>query len=237
MITLYQFEISPFCDKVRRALTYKGIGFEIREMLFSQRDENLKVSPTHKFPVIEHGGERIVDSTEIAYWLDEQFPEPRLIPRDPVQRARMHIYEDWADESLFPYDLAMRVLWDHNVPLLIDDIFKYETPELQKLFADTVPPAARQQLIADGLGRKDRGSILRDVRRHFEALNALVEAGEWLLGEEFSYADIAVRAMTYVMNRAKEGEEMLGEYPAIRDWERRIDELTLPDGGAGSERS
>jgi glutathione S-transferase len=237
VITLYQFEISPFCDKVRRALVYKGIRFEIREMLFSQRDENLKVSPTHKFPVIERDGERVVDSTEIAYWLDDQFPEPRLIPRDPLQRARMHIYEDWADESLFPYDLAMRVLWEHNVPLLIEDIFRYETPELQKLFADTVPPAARQQLIADGLGRKDRDSILREVQRHFEALNALLGAGEWLLGEEFSYADIAVRAMTYVMNRAKEGEEMLGAYPAIRDWERRVDELTVPKGAARSVRS
>jgi glutathione S-transferase len=70
------------------------------------------------------------------------------------------------------------------------------------------------------------------VRRHFEALNVLVEAGEWLLGVEFSYADIGVRAMTYVMNRAQEGEEMLGEYAAIRSWELRVDERTLPGGHA-----
>ena len=60
MITLYQFEISPFCDKIRRAMTFKGLDFEIKEMLFSEQVENLAVSPTHKFPVIDCDGERVV---------------------------------------------------------------------------------------------------------------------------------------------------------------------------------
>ena len=199
MITLYQFEISPYCDKVRRALTYKGIEFQRQEMLFSQPEANRKVSPTHKFPVIEHD----------------------------VQRACMHIYEDWADESLFTYDLAMRGLWEHNIPLLVDDIFKYETPELQKTFAENIPGQIRAQLAAQGIGRKDSEAILRDVRRHVAAVNALVEHEDWLLGREFSYADIAVRAMSYVIDRAKEGAEMLSACPAIRDWEARVDSLTL----------
>ena len=227
MITLYQFEISPFCDKTRRALTYKGLDFEIKEMLFSQEAENLKVSPTHKFPVIDCDGERVVDSTDIAYFLEEKYPEPPLLPADPVARAHMHIIEDWADESLFPYDLAMRGLWAHNVPLLIDDIFKYETPELQKMFAETVPEGIRQQLTAAGLGRKDKTTLLNDVRRHIEAVNALLEANSWLVGEHLSYADIAVAAMFFVINRAEEGAVMLDEYPTIRAWQGRVDEVTL----------
>jgi glutathione S-transferase len=228
VIILYQFEISPYCDKVRRAMTFKGIEFEVREMLFSRREENLRVSPTHKFPVIEDEGRRIVDSTDIAYYLDERFPEPALIPRDPVERARMHILEDWADESLFTYDLAMRGLWEHNVPLLIEDVFRYETPELREEFAKTVPEGVRQQLIAQGIGRKDRDSILRDVGRHIEAIDALVRSEAWLVGHALSYADIAVRAMSYVINRAREGEELLERHPAVRDWEARVDALTLP---------
>ena len=227
MITLYQFEISPFCDKTRRAMTYKGLDFEIKEMLISEQDKNLAVSPTHKFPVIDCDGERVVDSTDIAYFLEARYPSPPLIPSDPRERATMHIIEDWADESLFPYDLAMRGLWEHNVPLLIDDIFKYETPELQKMFAETVPEGIRQQLTADGLGRKDRDTILADVRRHFDAINALVETGPWLVGSQLSYADIAVAAMLFVMNRAREGEEMLDEYPAIRAWQKKVDKVTL----------
>jgi glutathione S-transferase len=228
MLTLYQFEISPFCDKVRRALTYKGIEFRVHEMLFSQQQASLEISPTHKFPVIEVDGERVVDSTDIAYYLERRFPRPPLIPDDPVQRAQMHIIEDWADESLFPYDLAMRFLWEHNVPLVIEDIFKYETPEFQKLMAETVPPQVREQLIRQGLGRKDRDAILRDVRRHVQAVDALVSRGHWLVGDALSYGDIAVRAMFYVIGRAAEGAEMLGERPAILDWQARVDGLTLP---------
>jgi glutathione S-transferase len=228
MITLYQFEISPFCDKVRRALTYKGIEFRVREMLFSQQEANLEVSPTHKFPVIEVDGARVVDSTDIAYYLEERFPRPPLIPDDPAERAHMHIIEDWADESLFPYDMAMRFLWEHNVPLVIDDIFKYETPEFQKLVADTVPAQVREQLVRQGLGRKDRDAILRDVRRHVQAVDALVSRSDWLIGGALSYADIAVRAMFYVIGRAVEGAEMFREHPAILDWQARVDALSLP---------
>ena len=32
MITLYQFEISPFCDKVRRVLHWKKVPYEIVEV-------------------------------------------------------------------------------------------------------------------------------------------------------------------------------------------------------------
>jgi|ETNmetMinimDraft_23_1059889.scaffolds.fasta_scaffold26446_1 glutathione S-transferase len=227
MITLFQFEISPFCDKTRRALTYKGLEFEVKEMLFSQEAENLKVSPTHKFPVIDRDGDRLADSTDIAYYLEEKYPEPPLCPADPASRAHMHIIEDWADESLFPYDLAMRGLWEHNIPLLIDDIFKYETPELQKMFAETVPDGIRQQLIAAGLGRKDKKAILNDVRRHLEAVNALIQANSWLVADHLSYADIAVAAMFFVINRAEEGAAMLDEFPMIRKWQERVDELTL----------
>ncbi|MBT4160625.1 MAG: glutathione S-transferase family protein [Gammaproteobacteria bacterium] len=227
MITLYQFEISPFCDKTRRALTYKGLEFEIREMLPSQEAENLKVSPTHKFPAIDCDGERIVDSTDIAYYLEQKYPEPQLAPSDPAGRAHMHIIEDWADESLFPYDLAMRGLWEHNIPLLIDDIFKYETPELQKMFAETVPEGIRQQLIAAGLGRKDKETILNDVRRHINAVNDLLQAGDWLVADHLTYSDIAVAAMFFVINRAEEGAAMLDEFATIRQWQNRVDELTL----------
>lgn len=227
MITLYQFEVSPFCDKVRRAMTYKKLDFEIREMLFSQEAETLAVSPTRKLPVIDCDGERVVDSTDIAYFLEAKYPEPALMPNDPVQRAHMHITEDWADQSLFPYDLAMRGLWEHNVGLLIDDVFKYETPELRKAFAETVPEGIRQQLEADGLGRKDKDAILADVRRHFDAVNALLGSGPWLVGDDLSYADIAVAAMFHVMSHAVEGAEMLAGYPAIAAWRERVDELTL----------
>ena len=45
MFTLYQFEISPFCDKVRRILNVKGQRYTIREVKISEagrlRDEEL----------------------------------------------------------------------------------------------------------------------------------------------------------------------------------------------------
>ncbi len=41
-------------------------------------------------PVLDYDGERIEDSTQIAYLLEDRHPEPRLVPDDPYDRARMH---------------------------------------------------------------------------------------------------------------------------------------------------
>ena len=38
MITLYQFANSPFAEKVRRAMNYKGLDFEIHEVALARID-------------------------------------------------------------------------------------------------------------------------------------------------------------------------------------------------------
>lgn len=45
------------------------------------------LSPTGRFPVLEHGGERIWDSLAIAEFLHERFPEAGLWPSSSTARA------------------------------------------------------------------------------------------------------------------------------------------------------
>ena len=72
MITLHQFEISPFCDKVRRILHWKRQPFTVREVPLSQTVTAVrKVNPAGKLPCLEHDGRFLGDSTDIAYYLDK----------------------------------------------------------------------------------------------------------------------------------------------------------------------
>ena len=53
MLTLYQFEISPFCDKIRRVLNVKRVPYTTREVgLLEAQMGFRKVNPVGKVPAI-----------------------------------------------------------------------------------------------------------------------------------------------------------------------------------------
>ena len=55
-LVLHQFEVSPFCDKVRRVLHFKHKSFETREVPPTETLVRLRrLNPTGKVPVLEHG--------------------------------------------------------------------------------------------------------------------------------------------------------------------------------------
>lgn len=229
MVKLYQFPVSPYCEKTVRALNVKGIPFEPVIIKNTEREKNLGFSPTHKFPVLElDDGTRIVDSTDIGWWLEEHYPNPPLIPKDPAERGRMHIIEDWADESLFPYDLYIRATWPHNVPLLIADVFGHETPEVQAAMAEQVPVGVKQAMVAQGLGRKSRQAILDDLARHFDSLEGILSKQDWLVSSHMTLADIGVFCMAWVLQRAEEGAYLLEARPALSAWRARMEDATGP---------
>ena len=64
-----------------------------------------------------------------------------------------------------------------------------------------------------------------------ESINALVSDKEWLVGDTLSIADIAVVSMCTVLDRAVEARSLMDSMPALRDWQQRVDALTLPETG------
>ena len=78
------FSILP---KVARALKFKGISYETINYNGILGAKVPLLSKVGKVPVIDHKGQRIQDSTRIARYLDETFPDtPRLYPEDANQK-------------------------------------------------------------------------------------------------------------------------------------------------------
>ncbi|MEM7570199.1 MAG: glutathione S-transferase family protein [Pseudomonadota bacterium] len=228
-LLLWQYFISPFSDKVRRALHYKGLDYNVREVKITETGKLKSVSPTGKFPVLETEGRFIVDSTDILDHLDALVPERLLTPADPREAALAAIFEDWADESLYFYDLTMRS-WPANIDWLLDDLFIFEKKGWkQSLLRRLIPSALPKQTRAQGLGRKAPEKLTAELKALFEGIDALVADGGWLVSSEISRADLSVRAMTYVINRAVEGRAVFDALPNLRAWEAKVDALTLPE--------
>lgn len=226
-LTLYQYEISPYCDKVRRALHYKSLAYDIVEVLISQPGKHKAVSPTGKFPALVDGATTIVDSTEILKHLESLAP-PSLTPAAPRDAALAVILEDWADESLYFYDLTMRG-WPQNRAAFLDDLLRHEPPGLKRrLLARVIPGALGKVARTQGLGRKSQPQVAADLAMLYDALETLLDGVDWLAGPSLSHADLSVRAMVGVIDRTVEGLASRSPRSRMMAWCARVDALTLP---------
>jgi glutathione S-transferase len=236
MLTLYQFEISPFCDKVRRILNVKRVPYRIEEVPPSK---TLTVVRKHnaagKLPFLVEDGRVVADSTDIAYYLEERHPEPRLIPDEPRQRALCHVLEDWADESLYFYEMRLRFTLPHNAQRFIPELVKYEGALVQRLAPLAMPRVLRRTVSAQGVGRKPIAGVLRDVERHLDAVVGLLHGGApWLLGERLTLADVAVFSQMSCIRGSDEGGRMVDARPTVGAWLDRVDQATRPQAQAAA---
>ncbi|MBC7986026.1 MAG: glutathione S-transferase family protein [Sphingomonadaceae bacterium] len=93
--------VSPYVRKVTACLALKGLAYEIDPITpFFGGDEFARLSPLRRIPVLVDGDLVLNDSTVICAWLDEQFPEPPLLPAAPADRARARWLEEYADTRL-----------------------------------------------------------------------------------------------------------------------------------------
>lgn len=224
-IKLHQFEMSPFCTKVALILNYKQLEYEIVETPASQSTKVKSYSPTSKLPVLEHDKRFVNDSTDIAYYLEEQFPEPAIVPKDVSARAQCHIYEDWADESLNFYMMKLRWL-PQNRQHWADQLAKYDSGVAKWMISKFAPKATLNILDKQGVGRRSEQVALDDIDRHLQSVDATLANEAFLLGSELSLADISVYSQLYWMDEIPEGKAAIGKHPGIMDWMQRTAALT-----------
>jgi glutathione S-transferase len=235
MITLYQFEVSPFCDKVRRFLNVKRVPYRIEEVPPSKALSVVrKLNPAGKLPCLTDDGRFVADSTDIAYYLEERHPEPRLIPDEPRARALCHVLEDWADESLYFYELRLRFTLPHNARRFIPMLVKYESALVRRVAPLAIPALMRRTAAGQGVGRKPLEVLLRDVERHVDAVAGLLGDGPWLLGERLTLADLSVFAQLSCIAATDEGTGLVAARPSVRAWLERVERETAPVATGGA---
>lgn len=77
--------------RVRIGLNLKGLAFELRPVDLvanaHQTEDYRSLNAQALVPTLEVDGRPLTQSLAILEWLDEAFPEPRLLPTDPFDRA------------------------------------------------------------------------------------------------------------------------------------------------------
>lgn len=106
MIVLYDFPECPYAQKVRIVLAEKELEFETKVVDLRKGEQRaaefLKLNPLGKVPVLVDDEAVVYDSTIINEYLDEEYPNPPLMPEDSWGRAKVRMMEDMADMLFTP---------------------------------------------------------------------------------------------------------------------------------------
>lgn len=93
---------STFSSKTKVVLEEKGLAYRVeREKIgdiWKKTPEVMQKNPLGKVPWIDDGDTRVYDSTVINEYLEERYPQPRLLPADPLERAKVRALENYGDE-------------------------------------------------------------------------------------------------------------------------------------------
>ncbi|HBO3353868.1 TPA: glutathione S-transferase family protein [Pseudomonas aeruginosa] len=229
---LIQMGISPFCDKVRRVLHYKGIAFSTQEVQVARLGTLRKLVPTGKVPILDYAGRRLYDSTDICLELERLRPQPALLPENPALRAEVLLLEDWADESLYFFEMTMRFVWPDENQHWSRQLTRHDNALVRFLSPWLVPRLTRTVAGHQGTGRKSREQVLGDLRRLFGALQVRIERNGYCVGEQLTLADIAVACQLHCITDVAAGRELLEQFPLLAEWKTRVDVATRPHDSA-----
>lgn len=197
MITLYQFPISHYCEKVRWALAYKKIDHQLVNLLPGfHAKKMIQLTGKHSVPVIEDNGIAVQNSSEIIDYLEENYPDHALTPHDDIEKKEVLEWERLADEEIGPHirRICYYTLLDH--PKIVVKFFTQGGPWHSAFLIRIIFPRLRNKMRK--LMNINSNSVA-DSKIHLETaldrVSARLENNQYLVGNQFSRADLAVAAL------------------------------------------
>src|SRR4029077_19618553 len=108
MIKLYDFLSCPYGQKVRIVLAEKALTYDLVTVDLThgehRKPDFLRLNPFGRVPVLVDDDPTVYDSTIINEYLEDEYPEPPLLPQvgSSAMRSRARTFEDFADTSFTP---------------------------------------------------------------------------------------------------------------------------------------
>ena len=221
MIELYHAATSTCSQKVRLTLAEKGVAFVSRTVNLRANEnlspEYLALNPNGVVPTLVHDGNVILDSSVICEYLDEVFPSPPLGPDNPVGRAHMRKWLRFLEEvptaaiRVPTFQMALKPFEGVD-----QETFRNERADIRPLRKHFY-----RKMGAKGFSDAEVEASLDGLDLTLRRMEEAFAKGPWLMGEQFSLADIVV---VPTIDRLDDLglAQMWGGYPGVTGWYARI---------------
>lgn len=205
-VKLYRLPGSHYALRAEMLLQLKRVPYErVNLTYFNHAKALLPISGQDEVPLLLHGRQPVVWRA-IPGFLEREYPEPALTPRDTAARELSEAIEAWADLSLG--HLVRRVGFHH---------MRKDRAARARFFgggargaataAVVVPWTVRKYGITPWVVEQDEAVLDEAVER----LGALVERNGNLVGKDLSRADVAVAALLSPLFGLKRYQARYGE--------------------------
>ena len=230
MMTLYQFELCPYCHKVKAGLELKGLPHRRVEVNPLNKSE-VKHFPEAangktKVPILEFGDEFRRESSEILRWLDEVAPGDRSLVPSVESAARAEEIVTWVDEDLIKIlPTVLYGTWSESIRAakLTAKTSNFSRIDNLKvsMFGSVVMKMIAKRILKKRGGGKTGPELFET---QLDQLEAYIGDDNFLCGDQPNVADAGVHgALTCV--KEFPAFERVQARPRIMAWYDRVDAL------------
>lgn len=222
MLELYEHSTSVCVHKVRLTLVEKGIPYE-GHFVDLRRGEHfdpdyLKIHPGAVVPALVYDGTPILESSVIQYFLEDLYPEPAMMPDDPVQRYRVRWLMKFIDDPIHPAGglLTHAISFRKDYPTrdaIEDRMAKIPDPRRRERQRSVYTEGVDSPYVIDAV--RDYGKLLSEMEK-------ILADGRWLGGMVYSLADAAATPYVNRLDMLGLLEAFLENRPHVADWFDRI---------------
>ncbi|MFT5134106.1 MAG: glutathione S-transferase [Gammaproteobacteria bacterium] len=223
---LYDAANSPCGRRVRMTLLEKGQPFEIRWLNLGLMDQKqawyLKLNPNGLVPTLLHGEKVLFESNVINEYLDAVLPSPKLIPDSADLQAQMRMWMAYELEWAKPFREAIYQTYGKSRLRQTGISEEKLASEVKKRTSNTV----YEKMAIKNL-REEKNETLLDtsiailMERIGWMEEQLKDERLWLLGDQFSLADIALAPRLDLFSLI-EVSDFYQRFPKIEQYMDRI---------------
>ncbi len=214
---LYQYEVCPFCWKVRTALALKKVPYETVEVHPLNKKE-LQFSEYKKVPVwTDKEGKQVNDSNEIMSYIDKNYEGPKLFEEDITRAAREKALIEWSEKYVKAIPPAIYSNFGDSLKAF-DYITKTSKFSWHQKALIKFSGAAVMKMVAKK--SKERQGI-DDVNAHLVNLTkeweTALEGQKFAGGDKPNAADAAVYGITMSISTLP-ASKLMSAYPGFHKW-------------------
>ena len=191
-LVLYSYRYSVYCWIARLTLAEKRLSYAVLEINPFTEDQvhtRFERTPFGLVPVLKQGAFTLYESAAICRYIDLSFPDPALVPKEPMAAAQMA--------------QAINIIDNYGYRPMIRQVFAHQ------VFRPIEGLEASNDEIASGIAAS--APVLK-------ALEPLCGHGFARLGGQKTLADCHLAPMFGYFSQAEEGAKMVAGYPKLAQW-------------------
>ena len=211
-LILHHYASSPFSEKVRLVLGYKGLAWKSVSVpvMLPKPDVVALTGGYRRTPFLQIGADIYCDSALMCRVIERIAPKPSIYP--PSAGGAAHIVSQWADSALFwvaiPYTMQ---------PAGIAHVMAGATPEALQAFG------ADRAAMTAGMRRATPADAAAQLKIYLSWIEQqLADGRKFLCGDAPSVADFSVAQSIWFIRRAPPVATVLAPFAKLVEWYERV---------------